>query len=97
MAQPQQDCCQEFQAKMLELLPTKKSWGDEEIWQAVTAELGNENERYCGIYICIECRQLYHADYSTNSDPDRDFCGFQCESAWLEKHPQAEYNGELND
>lgn len=94
MDEPDKTRCEQIQAKMLELLPTKK-WEGDALWLAASNTLGNEDEQYCRIYICQECRQIYHGDYSTNSDPDRDFCGTVCEYEFLQKNPKARYKGEL--
>lgn len=39
--------------------------------------LGNADERYCGIFICLGCGQMYHQDYSTAEKVD--FCSLECE------------------
>lgn len=78
MDQPERARCEELQAKMFALLP-KKEWRSDELWAAAAAELGNEEERYCQIYECQRCGKLYHGDYSSSSDPDRDFCDAECE------------------
>lgn len=67
---------------------------DEKLWETAAANLGNDDERYCGFYICLECGCLYHTDYSSNSDPDRDFCGVECELNWVKANPDAPYFGD---
>lgn len=80
MDQPHRQWCEELQAKMIELLPTKEWKGADDLWLAASTALGNKDERYCGIYVCENCRQIYHGDYSTNQDKNRDFCGAECEA-----------------
>lgn len=81
MDQPHRQWCEELQAKMLELLPTQEWQGADDLWLAASTALGNEDERYCRIYVCQHCLQIYHGDYSTNQDEDHDYCGAECEVA----------------
>ena len=92
--EPERSRCEELQTKMFELLPTRQ-WRGDELWSAAAAALGNEDERYCLIYVCQQCGDIYHGDYSSNSDPDRDFCGAECEIAFFHQHPEEIYNGEF--
>jgi len=80
MDEPQRAHCEELQTKMLELEPSGLE--GEALWQMAADQLGNDDERYCRIYQCEECGQLYHADYSNNPDEDHDFCGFGCQQAY---------------
>lgn len=86
-----------LQAEMLRLQATGQYANTERLWEDAAANLGNDDERFCGFYVCLECGSLYHQDYSSNSDPDRDFCEIECESAWLRANPDAPYQGELKD
>lgn len=80
MDNPQRQWCEELQAKMIELSPTKE-WADTDLlWLAASEALGNKDERYCGIYVCESCGHLYHRDYSTNPSTKHDFCGVECEA-----------------
>ncbi len=87
--------CEELQGEMLRFLATREWEDTDALWAAAASSLGNEDERYCQIYICLECGGVYHDDYSTNSDPERDFCGGECEVSWFESNPEADYRGEL--
>lgn len=83
-----------LQAEMLRL-QAEGTYQDWEVLCTVAADnLGNEDGRYYDFYVCLECGCLYHADYSTNTDPDRDFCKGECEVAWVLAHPDEPYNGE---
>ena len=86
-----------MQAKVAELLLTRQWSREDELMNAAADALGNEDERYSNIYVCLNCRKLYHSFYSHNTDPDRDFCDSQCEIDWLDSNPEAEYNGDLRD
>jgi hypothetical protein len=79
MDEPERSWIEELQAKMLELLPTKE-WDDSDLlWLAASTALGNDDQRYCRIYLCENCNRLYHGDYSTNQTEGRDYCGAECE------------------
>lgn len=80
-------------AEMLRLQSTGMK--GESLWLAAASNLGNEDEKYCQFYICQECGAMYHGDFSDNSDPERDFCGLECEAAWLGDNPNAAYSGDL--
>jgi hypothetical protein len=79
MSQPERQHCEALQAKMLELLLAQKWLSPDALWLAAATALGNEDERYCRIYLCENCQRLYHGDYSTNQHPERDFCGAECQ------------------
>jgi hypothetical protein len=97
MDEPLKTTCETLQAKMIELLPAKKWQAEDALWNAAVDALGGDYDKYAEIYTCLQCRQMYHGDYSSNSDPDRDFCGWECEESWLNANPDAEYNGELGE
>lgn len=78
MDEPERTRCEQLQAKINELLP-QRQWTGDSLWQAAADALGNDDERFCHIYICEYCNRIYHGDYSTSSDPLRDFCGGECE------------------
>lgn len=80
--------CEELQTKMIELEATRETWESDDLWLVASAALGNEDERYCRIYVCESCRHLYHGDYSTNQHETRDFCGAEC---------QLEATGEIDE
>ena len=79
MDEPERTWCEELQSKMLELLSVREWGSNDELWAAASSALGNEDERYCQIYVCEQCGELYHGDYSSSSAPERDFCGMECE------------------
>lgn len=87
--------CEELQGEMLRLLPTREWENMEALRDVAASSLGDEGERYSRIYVCLECWGVYHDDYSTNSDPDRDFCRGECEESWFNANPEADYRGEL--
>lgn len=87
----------DLQEKMLEVWQRNPLLTNtEEVWNLAVCELGDVG-RYANFAVCIECGQLYHTDYSSNSDPDRDFCKMECEWSWLQANPGADYDGELLD
>lgn len=73
--EPERRWCEEIQTKMKELLPTRKWRDDAELWSVAAERLGNTDGRYCRIYVCETCKSVFHGDYSTNSDPEHDYCG----------------------
>lgn len=84
-----------LQDEMLRL-QAKGEYQDWEVLMAVAIDnLGNEDGRFDRFYVCLNCGCMYHGDYSSNSDPDRDFCKGECEAAWVLAHFDEPYNGEL--
>jgi hypothetical protein len=66
--------CETFQAVACALQPyikTVRALGNA-TFDALTA-LATDKEQYCRIYFCEVCGEIYHADYSANSDPDHDY------------------------
>lgn len=87
MNQPHRQWCEKLQAKALEILPTRR-WRnpDHLLNEAAFSLAGNDpDEHYTRIYICENCHQLYHGDYSTNQDENHDFCGAECEVDYKRK------------
>jgi hypothetical protein len=97
LAQPERQYGQELQAEMLRLQAEGWEKDGEALWKTAVANLGRPDEWYARFYVCQQCGRLYHGDYSTNTDPDRDFCGIVCESNWLAQHPAETYCGELQE
>lgn len=86
-----------LQKKMLEVWQRNPLLTNaDETWNLAVRELGNVG-RYEDFTVCTKCGQMYHVAYSSNSDPDRDFCKTECEWAWLQDNPGADYDGELLD
>lgn len=56
---------------------------------------GHDIEPMSHFYFCLNCGVLYHSEYSTNSDPQRDFCKETCEEEWHSDNPGQPYGGEL--
>lgn len=94
LKEPERTDGQLLQAEMLRLQATGQYASAERLWEDAAANLGNENGRFDRFFVCLECGRLYHGDYSSNSDPDRDFCKGECEVAWVLAHPDEPYNGE---
>lgn len=66
--------CETFQAVARALQPyikTTRALGNATF--AALAATVEDKEQYAGIYFCEGCGELYHADYSANSDPKRDY------------------------
>jgi hypothetical protein len=79
--------CEEFKAEVLRLLSAGCTLTGDSLLNHAADNLGNADERYCGIYICAHCGGLFHTDYSNAESAD--FCDLECES--LESTPsQAE-------
>lgn len=97
LAQPERQFGQELQAEMLRLQAEGWEKDGEALWETAVANLGGSHEWYVRFYVCQQCGRLYHGDYSTNTNPDRDFCGSVCESIWLAQHPAETYRGELQE
>lgn len=70
-----------LQAEMLRL-QTDELRGDW-LWKAAVDNLGNnEDEKYCGFYICENCGSLYHNDFSSSwymEDDPHYFCDYECQ------------------
>lgn len=66
--------CETFQAVASALRPyikTARALGNA-TFDVLTA-LAEDKQQYARIYFCEVCGELYHADYSANSDPDHDY------------------------
>lgn len=89
--EPERALCIELQAKARELLPQFANKHPDRLLNAAAEALapGGGQERYSGIYACETCGQLYHGDYSTNSDPRHDYCSGECQPSRRRKelHP----------
>jgi hypothetical protein len=95
LAQPERQHGEALQAEMLRLQAEGWEKDGEALWEAAVDSLGGQREWYVSFYVCRQCGQMYHGDYSANSDPDREFCGAVCESNWLAQHPDEAYGAEL--
>lgn len=66
--------CETFQIVARALQPyikTARAIGNA-TFETLTA-LAEDKDQYTRIYFCEVCGELYHADYSANSDPDHDY------------------------
>jgi hypothetical protein len=79
MAEPERTHIMELQAEMIRLQDAGSTDSSDTLWHIATRSLGNADERYCGIFTCLNCGQLYHHDYSTATIVD--CCGLECEVA----------------
>jgi len=94
MKEHEQASGERLQDKMIEIGTAGD--GVDALWQAAVDALGGDVSQYERFYTCLECGQLYHGDYSSNSDPDRDFCGFECEVCFVKENPDVVYRGEFD-
>ena len=69
------ELCEELESKAVEIYPTREWNSPDDLLNEAAAMLGDE-ERYAGIFMCIECGALYHQH---ESSAEGDYCGFVCE------------------
>jgi len=69
--------CEAFQAEVFRLVESGSELSGDALLNQAADNLGNADERYCRIYICRACGQMYHQDYSDATEAD--FCSGECE------------------
>jgi len=77
MESPAAANCEAFQEEVFRLVESGSELSGDALLNLAADNLGNADERYCRIYICQACGQMYHQDYSSATCGD--FCSEECE------------------
>jgi hypothetical protein len=70
--------CTALQTEVFRLIADGCTLTGDALLNLAAGNLGNADERYCGIFFCLGCGQMYHQDYSEAEKVD--FCSGECEA-----------------